>query len=206
MNEFDEIDEYWTRRVEIGRLPLPIEGEQDVALMWHQVPENCGYGQREMGLGVMEDNTERVYAHAKACYFTPEIIITIAVTAPNAGPGEQVGVVEEAQRRGSIRREFANLQAWFYPAAGALMLWEVDLWRGREEDPTQDFLLACLWDGFERELLRVFPDALEIITPHEPNYDSRSWAAFLAERGYAPHVDNTYRKMIGLNRPPGSPA
>jgi hypothetical protein len=138
------------------------------------------------------------------CYFTPEIVVTIAVTAPNAAPGEQVGVVEDAQRRGSIRREFANLQAWYYPGARALMLWEVDLWRGREEDPAQDFLLACLWDGFERELLRVFPDAQEIITPHEPNYDSRLWAAFLSERGYKPHMENTYRKMPGPDRMPAS--
>jgi hypothetical protein len=183
MNEFDELDEYWTRRVDIGRLPLPIEGEQDVALIWHQVSENCGRGHREIGLGVMKDNTERVYVHTKACYFTPEIVVTIAVTAPNAAPGEQVGVVEDARRRGSIRHEFANLQAWFYPDAGALMLWEVDLWRGREEAPAQDFLLACLWDGFERELLRIFPDARQVITPHEPNYPSEEWAAFLAERG-----------------------
>jgi len=33
MNEIDEIDEYSTRRVEVGRLPLPLEGEQDVALI-----------------------------------------------------------------------------------------------------------------------------------------------------------------------------
>jgi hypothetical protein len=31
----NEVDEYWTRRVEIGRLPLPMEGEQDVALIAH---------------------------------------------------------------------------------------------------------------------------------------------------------------------------
>jgi hypothetical protein len=92
-----------------------------VFLIWHQTPENCGRGHWEIGLGVMKDDAKRVYVHARACYFTPEIIITIAVTAPNAIPGEQVGVVEDAQRRGSIRREFANLQAWFYPAAGALI-------------------------------------------------------------------------------------
>jgi hypothetical protein len=92
------------------------------------------------------------------------------------------GNVEDAQRHGSIHHEFANLQAWFNPDAGALMFWEVDLWRGREEDPAQDFLSACLWDDFELELLRLFPDAQEIITPHEPNYDSRSWAAFLIGR------------------------
>ena len=202
MNEFDELDEYWTRRVDIGRLPLPIEGEQDVILIWHQVSENCGRGHREIGLGVMKDNTERVYVHAKAGYFTPEIVVTIAVTQPHAGPGEQVGVVEDAQRRGSIRREFANLQAWFYPAAGALMLWKVDLWRSREENPTQDFLLTCLFDGFERELLRIFPDVRQVITPHEPNYPSEQWAAFLAERGYAPYVENTYRKMLEPDRRP----
>jgi len=113
-----------------------------------------------------------------------------------------VGVVEEAQRRGSIRREFANLQACFYPAAVALMLWEVDLWRGREENPTQDFLLACLFDGFERELLRIFPNARQLITPHEPNYPSEQWAAFLAERGYTPYVENTYSKMLEPDRRP----
>ncbi|HZF41710.1 MAG TPA: hypothetical protein VE715_23025 [Blastocatellia bacterium] len=179
MNEIGEIDEYWTRRVEIGRLPLPIEGDQAASLIWHQVQENCGRGHREIGLGVMKDNTDRVYVHAKACYFTPEIAVTICVTAPNARPGEQVGVVEDVQRRGSIRREFANLQAWFYPGERALMLWEVDLWRGREENPTQDFLLACLFDGFERELLRIFPDVRQVITPHEPNYPSEQWAASL---------------------------
>jgi hypothetical protein len=98
MNEFDEIDEYWTRRVEIGRLPLPIEGEQDIALIWHQVPENCGRGHREIGLGVMEDNTERVYVHAKACYFTPEIVVTIAVTAPNAGSAASISTTSAAIR------------------------------------------------------------------------------------------------------------
>jgi hypothetical protein len=100
----NEIDECWTRRVEVGRLPLPIEGEQDVALIWLQVPENCGRGHREIGLGVMKDDAKRVYAHAKACYFTPKIIITIAVTAPNTIPGEQVGVVEDAQRDSAFLR------------------------------------------------------------------------------------------------------
>src|SRR5262245_43188610 len=165
----NEIDEYWTRCVEIGRLPLPAEGEQDVSLIWHQVVENCGRGHLELGLGLMEG--ERVYVHAKACYFTPELIVTFAVTAPNASPGEQVGMVEDVQPRGSIRREFGNLQAWFYPDLKSLVLWECDVWRGREENPANDFILACLFDGFERELLRVFPDARQVITPHEPNYD-----------------------------------
>lgn len=192
-----ETDEYWTRRIEIGRLPLPSEGERDVSLIWHQAPESCGHNHREIGIGTLSGKTERVYVHAKACYFTPDYVVTVAVTAGNGKPGEPIGHVEDITPRGSIRREFGNLQAWYYPAVQTLMLWEVDLWRGREENPAEDFILACLFDGFEHELLRQFPDTREVITPNEPNYDSAQWAAFLDARGYLPHVENTFRRIIG---------
>jgi hypothetical protein len=76
------------------------------------------------------------------------------------------------------------------------VLWEVDMLRFGHRDPTQDFILGCLFDGFERELLRVFPETRQVITPHEPNYDSGQWAAFLAERAYTLHIENTYRKTV----------
>lgn len=197
-----EVDDYWTRRVEIGRLPLRFEGEQDVALNWHQAREHCGIDHRELGLGTFTGQTEREYVHAKACFLTPDLIVSVAIARPAFGApasriGEQVGTVTGSQMRGSIRREFANLQAWYYPTARALILWEVDLWeRYRDGKLAEDFILSCLFDGFERELLRVFPDAREAITPHEPNYEDADWGSFLARRGYAPHIDNTYRKLI----------
>src|SRR5215510_12788967 len=138
-----EIEEYWTRRVEIGRLPLPGEGEQDVALIWHQVAENCGGGHFELGLDLMKDNTKRVYVHARACYFVPGIIVTGGIVEPGAGLGQQVGVAEDVQPRGSRRIQIANLHIWRHP----------------EADPRNDFMLAVLFVGFERELLRVFPAA-----------------------------------------------
>jgi len=191
-----EIEEYWTRRVEIGRLPLLGEGEQDVALIWHQAQENCGRGHHEYDLGVMKDNTKRVYVHARACYFVPGIIVTDGIAEPPAWLGQQVGVVEDVRPRGSRRVEVANLHSWYYPDAGALMLWEVDIWRHPEADPRKDFILAVLFDGFERELLRVFPNARQVISPHEPNYPSEQWAEFLLERGYEMWRENMYRKAI----------
>lgn len=188
------IDDYWTRQVEIGRLPLPVDCERDVSLIWHQSREQCGFDHRELGLGTFTDKTERVYVHAKACFFTPDLVLSVALSA---APGAQIGEVIGSQVRGSTRREFANLQAWYYPTARALMIWEVDLWsRYRDETPAGDFILSCLWNGFETALLREFSDAREIITPHEPDYDHEQWVAFLAACGYAPHIENTYRKFV----------
>jgi hypothetical protein len=194
-----EIDEYWNRPpVEIGRLPLPSDGDQDVSLVWHQSRESCGRTHKELGLGAMHGKNghevEREYVHAKACYFVPDLVLTFAVTAPDAKPGDQVGHVEDVCSRGSRRIEFANLQAWYYPDLQTLMLWEVDLRRSPENDPRNDFILGCLFNGFERELLRVFPDTRQVIAPHEPNYPSEQWAEFLASRGYETWRENTYRK------------
>lgn len=81
------------------------------------------------------------------------------------------------------------------------MLWEVNLLNGRAEDPTQDFNLLCLWDSFERELLRRFPETRQIVTPDLTpdleNYDDSQWEAFLAKRGYSPHKEDIYRKLVG---------
>src|SRR5262245_60801439 len=96
-----EIDEYWTRSVDIGRLPLPVEGEQDVSLLWHQSEETSERGLREIGLGEMKGVIRREYIHAKACYFVPDIVVTVAVADLDARPGEQVGVVEDVKSRGS---------------------------------------------------------------------------------------------------------
>src|SRR5262245_40573226 len=192
-----EPDNYWTRTLEIGRLPLPVEGEQDVSLVWHQSQEVYERGLSVIGLGEMKGVIRCEYVHAKAVYFVPDLVVTRAITAPDARPGEQIGHVEDVQSRGSRRIEFANLHAWFYPHASALMLWEVDLWRHPEADPRKDFILACLFDGFERELLRVFLDAREVITPHEPNYNSTLWAEFVTQRGYEPWRDSCYRKLRG---------
>jgi hypothetical protein len=101
----NDVDEYWNRPpVEIGRLPLGIEGEQYVFLIRHEAREECGREHRELGLGVMRAKDgaviEREYVHAKAGYFVPDLVLTLAITNPNAAPGEQLGTVEDVHSRG----------------------------------------------------------------------------------------------------------
>ena len=195
------IDEYWTRRQEIGRLLLPPrDHERDISFIWHQSREKYGRGHREIGLGVMKDNGERVYVHAKAVFYSPNIILTVGLTPPTeTAIGKEVGQVLDSRIEGQTRHEVSNCQAWYYEKEKVLMLWEVDMRTNyrESEDPTQDFLLSSIWLAFELALLREFPDVETIITPgHEPDYDDELFRAFLQSLGYSPHIENTFRKIL----------
>jgi hypothetical protein len=49
----------------------------------------------------------------------------------------------------------------------------------------------------ESALLRELPKTEAILTPGwKPKYEPKQWGSFLRERGYAPHKENTYRKLI----------
>jgi hypothetical protein len=195
------IDEYWTRSQEIGRLLLPPrDHERDISFIWHQSREKYGRGHGEIGLGALKDNGERVYVHAKAVFYSHKIILTVGLTPPTENAiGKEVGQVMDARTEGQTRHEVANCQAWYYEKEKVLMLWEVDLRTNyrESEDPTQDFLLSSIWLAFELALLRELQDVETIITPgHESDYDDELFRAFLRQLGYAPHVENTFRKIL----------
>lgn len=195
-----EIDDYWQELRPIARLPFPPQNtEHDVSFLWHQAREQCGYGHREIGIGTFRKPVERVYVHAKAVFFTPQYIFTFSPTPPvPTDLGQEIGYVDSVQTRGAIRHEIGKAQGWYYEQYRDLMLWEVLLYHlYAEEDPTQDFLLITLWQTFEQELLKAFPDCQRIITPgSEPKYDDTVFRKFLAERGYVPHQENTFIKII----------
>jgi hypothetical protein len=171
-----EIDDYYTRIEEIGRLQLPYEGEREVSLLWHQSPERCEWGHREIGLGAVKYPCRRVYVHAKACFYAPDIYATVVSTPPMPTvPDPECGYVLESEVCGRTRHEIGNLQAWYYETEAHLMLWEVDIYsRYSEPDPAGDSVLPVLWETFERALLREFPETEAILTPGwEPKYESQ---------------------------------
>lgn len=195
------IDDYWTQGAEIGRLPLPPrDNERDVSFIWHQSREKYGRGHREIGLGVLRDGGERIYVHAKAVFYSPNIILTVALTPPVPSDlGEEVGEVMGSRFDGQTRHEIANCQAWYYEREKVLMLWEVDMRANykESEDPTQDFILSSVWRSFEQALLRELPDVEAILTPgEEPNYEDDQFRAFLQSQGFTPHIENTFRKAL----------
>jgi hypothetical protein len=193
------VDDYWQQEEHLARLPLPpLDVESDVFFLWHYSRERYGKGHREISVR-LTDAGERDYVHAKACYYSPRIVLTIGLTSPAlAEPGEEIGEVLDERREGQTRHFIAGLQAWYYAAEKTLMLWEVDLsGQYAGDDPAEDFLLSSLWHFFEAGLLRRFPDCERVVTPGwEPDYDGDRWREFLRGRGYAPHVENTFIKHV----------
>lgn len=195
-------DDYWNKEEFIATLPLPPQDvDRDVSFLWHQSREKYGRGHKDLGL-ILKEPGERDYIHVKACFYSPRIVLTVALTPPAPGEfGEEIGEVMGSRNEGQNRHEFASLQAWYYPTEKTLMLWEVDLFGsyGGEEDQTKDFLLSSLWVMFERRLLDQFPDCERVLTPHhEPDYDRELFQAFLRERGYAPGAESNgiFEKFI----------
>lgn len=194
------LDDYWTRSVEIGRLPLPPrDDERDLSFIWHQSREDYRAGHREIGI-TLHGAGERVYVHAKAVFYSPNIVLTVALTPPVPSDlGEEIGHVIDAEQQGQQRHEVASCQAWYYERECVLMMWEVDMRTHYQEsdDPTQDFVLSSVWQAFERALLEEFPDCERVITPGwDPGYDGEQFRAFLQRQGYAPHIENTFIKTI----------
>lgn len=191
-------DDYWQEVTLMARLPLPPQEENDVFFLWHQLREGYGRGHREIGVPLTQAG-ERDYVHVKAYYNVPRLIVTIGLTsASKPEPGEQIGQMLDLHQEGFYQHFIAGLQAWYYNDVKTLMLWEVDLFPAyRVEDPTQDILLATLWSAFEQALLARFPACARIVTPGwEPNCGIEAYRRFLEARGYVPHQENTYHKMI----------
>jgi hypothetical protein len=201
MMQTTAIDDYWTRAEEIGRLPLPPrDDEWDLSFIWHQSREQYGPNHREIGLGVLRERGERVYVHAKAVFYSPEIVVTFALTPPEPSElGTEIGQVIDSRTRGQLRHEVAGCQAWYYEQARVLMIWEVDMRMDYRDSsgPAQDFVFSSIWHTFERALLREFPDVEAILTPGwEPSYKNEEFRAFLESQGFVPYEENTYRKVV----------
>jgi len=119
----------------------------------------------------------------------PRIILTVGLSkSVQTEAGEEIGKVIDSNREGSERREIASLQSWYYRDEKTLMLWEVEVFgQHRSADPTENFLLAVLWQHFEEELQKKFSDCEQIVTPGwEPKYSVEQWRKFLASQGLHP--------------------
>ena len=199
-------DDYWQREEHVARLMLPLgDYESEVFFLWHASRESYGTDHREIGVN-LKGAGERDYVHAKACYYSPRIIVTFDLAPPaQTQLGEEIGQVTDSRVEGSDRHFIAGLQGWYYLSEKTLMLWEVDLFgQYRTQDPTRDFLLGAFWYFFEQGLLQQFSDCERIVTPGwEPKYEGEKWRQFLESRGYVPHEENTFIKSLSVN-PPGA--
>jgi hypothetical protein len=126
----------------------------------------------------------RIYFHAKPYILIPQMTLTIGLTRPKTDSGE-IGRVIGSDVKHLQAREIGNAQAWYYPVDKALVLWECYLFEPyRQEDPCKDALLATIWQGFEKALLKELPDTTKLYSTYETVYERPVFKTFLAKQGY----------------------
>ena len=190
--EHEPHDDYWTDDLALGEVALPRE-RAIVRLRWHQAEERIR--DREELLPLQHKTGPRSYVHARPYVLEPAITLSVGLSPAPTETGV-VGKVLASEWEGMRHREIGQAQAWYYPLDRLLVLWECylfDAWR--RDDPVGDPALAGLWDGFEGELLRRFPEVQRVATPAwEDLYERPTWQTFLTQQGYEPGPPGAFLK------------
>ncbi len=187
-------DSYWTHNFILGEGEL--QGQKSlIRLHLHRSEETAAHGETLFPIATKHGD-KRTYFHAKLYILIPRMTFTIGLTKPKAD-SDEIGRVIGSDVTKLQEREIGNAQAWYYPAEKALVLWECYLYEPYAgKDPRKDPLLATVWQGFEKLLLKELPDTTRIYTEYEPEYERQVYKAFLAKHGYRPIEKGAFVKEV----------
>jgi hypothetical protein len=91
----------------------------------------------------------------------------------------------------------ADAQSWHYPADQTVVIWELLLApQFGSLEPRENLLLRSLWRHYERFLEQRFPDATQLMTTWEDQFDREGWQAFLMSLGYHKTAPATFVKSL----------
>ena len=166
-----------------------------IRLHLHQSEETAYHGESLFPIAVKRGDT-KTYFHAKPYILIPRMTFTIGLTRPKVD-SDEIGRVIGSDVKQLQEQELGNAQAWYYPAEKALVLWECYLFEPyAKQDPRNDPLLAALWQGFEKLLLKELPNTTRIYTEYEPIYENQVYKTFLAKQGYRPLEKGAFVKEV----------
>ena|SRR5918996_3098936 len=182
MKHTGDTNVYWTHNLVIGE--GEVQGHKSLLrLQMHRSEETYEYSIENLFL-ISSRRGNRIYFHAKPYILIPQMTLTIGLTRPKTD-SEEIGRVIGSDVKHLQEQEIGNAQAWYYPVDKALVLWECYLFEPyRQEDPRKDALLATIWQGFEKALLKELPDTTKLYTTYETVYERPVFKTFLAKHGY----------------------
>jgi hypothetical protein len=187
-------DPYWTHNLIIGE--GDIQGHKSLIRLHLHRSEERTYHEESLFPIAVKRGDPKIYFHAKPYILIPRMTLTVGLTRPKAD-SDEIGRVIGSDVTKLQEREIGNAQAWYYPTEKALVLWECYPYKQfAKEDPRSDPLLATLWQGFEKLLLKELPDTTRIYTEYEPIYENQVYQAFLTKLGYRPIEKAVFVKEV----------
>jgi hypothetical protein len=120
----------------------------------------------------------------------PDLPLQVSLYATLSNAAEVLGELDSATWAGLRQCQIGSGQAWYYRTAKKLILWGLDIFSPflSKAAETSDPAYSTLWSGFERNLLRSFPQTQVLATPSwEPGVHPDRWHQFLIRLRYQPH-------------------
>ena len=197
-------DDFWTERHPFftAQLPAYYRKPQQIHGRFHTSDEEYSPSRHEI-IPLSERRGQRTYVLMQPYVLQPKLTFTVGVyNRPKqyADQESPIGkVIGAPQAQGFREVEVGNAQAWYYPAEKTIVLWECFFYDDFRKHPmATDPNMLNLWKGFERWLLRQFPDTSTLATTtHDPIADSiEEYQTFLKSLGYSRIAKTAFGKKV----------
>ncbi len=201
-------DDYWSYDIPLctAQFPYYRNEERMVQGKIHVSQEHVYTGIVREIVPLRTKQGVRQYVNLHPYVLEPQTFINVGMYAAPKHYADQeaaIGQVLSAKVKGMRQHVIGNAQAWYYPTDKLLVLWECFFESGFRKHPLPDDAnMQHLWKGFERWLLKQFPQATTLATPfNDPIAHSiEEYQAFLKTLGYSPLVEGAFGKAIHENQ------
>lgn len=135
----------------------------------------------------------RQYALGRFVLLRPSYTFTVLLDRFNVM--NEVGRLINCKQDGEERIYIGKAQSWYYPQTGDLVIWECYAHKNVMENYNLNLTLKRLWEVWEEECLRIWPQTQRIITPSwEPTVEIETYREFLKELGYRAASERVWSK------------
>jgi hypothetical protein len=196
-------DDFWTERLQLLTMQFPTyyAKPQKVWGRFHTSQETYHGSSHEI-IPIRERKGKRTYVMMHPYVLEPKLTFTIGLYSKPKKYHDQespIGEVIGSNHEGFREVQVGNAQAWYYYEDKTIVLWECFFDdRFRKHPLPEDTTMQKLWNGFERWLLKQFPQAKTLATPfNDPIAESiEEYQAFLKSLGYSPLADAAFGKKV----------
>lgn len=200
-------DDFWTEHVQLltAQFPTYYIKPHKVFGRFHVSEEEHRDASHEI-IPVSQERqgrAKRTYVMMHPYVFEPKLTLTVGLyDTPKKYADQESAIgktIGQPKQQGFREVQVGNAQAWYYHADKILVLWECFFEdRFRKHPLSEDANMQKLWKGFEHWLIKQYPQATTIATPHnDPIAESiEEYQAFLKKLGYSPLAEAAFGKHV----------